>query len=89
MSVSFSFAGKVVLITGGATGLGLATARAFGRGGAKIALNDLSPERVERAVGDVIREGQRVTYDLREDRDPAKAAGTSEMADAIIEKLQG
>ena len=46
-------------------------------------------ERVERAVADVIREGQRVTYDLREDRDPAKAAGTSEMADAIIEKLQG
>ena len=44
-------------------------------------------ERVERAVADVIAEGKRVTYDLLEDRDPAKAAGTFEMAEAIIERL--
>jgi isocitrate dehydrogenase (NAD+) len=46
-------------------------------------------ERVERAVGEVIRAGERVTYDLRPDRDPAKAVGTSGMADAIIERLAG
>ena len=46
-------------------------------------------ERVERAVAEVIADGQRVTYDLRADRDPSKAAGTSEMADAIIERLVG
>jgi isocitrate dehydrogenase (NAD+) len=44
-------------------------------------------ERVERAVAEVIADGQRVTYDLRPDRNPAKAAGTSGMADAIIERL--
>jgi isocitrate dehydrogenase (NAD+) len=44
-------------------------------------------ERVERAVYDVIASGDRVTYDLREDRDPAKAGGTSGMADAIMERL--
>ena len=44
-------------------------------------------ERVERAVAEVVAAGERVTYDLRSDRDPSKAAGTSGMADAIIERL--
>jgi len=44
-------------------------------------------ERVERAVADVIATGDRVTYDLRADRDASKAGGTSAMADAIIERL--
>jgi len=42
---------------------------------------------VEAAVASVIAEGTSVTYDLRADRDPAKAAGTSGMADAIIARL--
>lgn len=46
-----------------------------------------SAERVENAVAAVIAEGKSVTYDLREDRDPAKAATTSGMADAIIANL--
>jgi isocitrate dehydrogenase (NAD+) len=46
-----------------------------------------SAEKVERAVADVIATGDRVTYDLRADRDPIKAGGTSDMADAIIERL--
>jgi isocitrate dehydrogenase (NAD+) len=44
-------------------------------------------QRVEGAVAAVIGEGTKVTYDLREDRDPAKAASTTEMADAIIAAL--
>jgi isocitrate dehydrogenase (NAD+) len=44
-------------------------------------------ERVEAAVAAVIGEGKDVTYDLREDRDPSKAATTSGMADAIIARL--
>jgi isocitrate dehydrogenase (NAD+) len=44
-------------------------------------------EKVESAVAAVIADGKRVTYDLRSDRDPSKAAGTSGMADAIIERL--
>lgn len=43
--------------------------------------------RVEGAVAEVIAKGEHVTYDLRADRDQAKAAGTSEMADAIIAAL--
>jgi isocitrate dehydrogenase (NAD+) len=51
-------------------------------------LNEQSAaERVENAVADVIASADRVTYDLRPDRDPSKAGGTSDMADAIIERL--
>jgi len=44
-------------------------------------------ERIEGAVAEVIAAGKDVTYDLRQDRDPSKAAGTSGMADAIIARL--
>ena len=44
--------------------------------------------RLENAVAQVIAEGKRVTYDLTADRDDPSAVGTSEMADAIIEKIK-
>ena len=40
-------------------------------------------------MADVIREGTSVTYDLKADRDDPTAVGTSDVADAIIAKLQG
>jgi isocitrate dehydrogenase (NAD+) len=45
-------------------------------------------QRLERAVADVIREGTHVTYDMKASRDDPTAVGTSEYADAIIEKMQ-
>ena len=44
------FKDKVVLVTGGAAGIGLATADAFAAEGAKIALCDVNPEAGESAV---------------------------------------
>jgi isocitrate dehydrogenase (NAD+) len=35
----------------------------------------------------VIREGKDVTYDMKPTRDDPTAVGTSEVADAIIDKL--
>ncbi len=46
-------------------------------------------DRLEQAMADVIREGTSVTYDLKADREDPSAVGTSQVADAIIEKLQG
>jgi len=46
-------------------------------------------DRLERAVADVVAEGKDVTYDMKPDRDDPTAVGTSEMADAIIAKLEG
>ena len=44
-------------------------------------------QRLERAVAAVIAEGARVTYDLKPTRDDPTAVGTSEFADAIIQRL--
>jgi len=44
--------------------------------------------RLEAAVSDVIAEGESVTYDLKDDLDDPSAVGTSQMADAVIRKLQ-
>jgi isocitrate dehydrogenase (NAD+) len=43
---------------------------------------------LERALGEVIREGNSVTYDMKPRRDDPTAVGTSQVADAVIEKLQ-
>ena len=45
-------------------------------------------EILESAVREVIKEGRFVTYDLKRDRFDPTAVGTSQMADAIIEKLK-
>jgi isocitrate dehydrogenase (NAD+) len=43
---------------------------------------------LEKAVASVIAEGKFVTYDLKADRNDPSAVGTSQMADAIIEKIK-
>ena len=43
---------------------------------------------LERAIVSVIAAGERVTYDMKPDRDDPTAVGTSEMADAIIDALE-
>lgn len=45
-------------------------------------------DRLEKAVAAVIAEGKYVTYDMKPHRDDPTAVGTSEMADAIIDKIQ-
>ncbi|MDQ6822681.1 MAG: isocitrate/isopropylmalate dehydrogenase family protein [Actinomycetota bacterium] len=44
-------------------------------------------ERLERAIAEVIRKGEKVTYDLKPSRDDPTAVGTSEFADAVIDEL--
>ncbi len=49
----------------------------------------LAADRLEKAVGEVIKEGKNVTYDLKNDRNDPTSVGTREMADAIIKKMKG
>ena len=45
--------------------------------------------RLEDAIARTIDEGKHVTYDMKPHRDDPTAVGTSEVADGIIEKLEG
>jgi isocitrate dehydrogenase (NAD+) len=44
-------------------------------------------DRLESSIAEVIAEGRSVTYDMKPSRDDPTAVGTSEVADAIIDKL--
>jgi len=44
-------------------------------------------DRLEKAIAEVIAEGRDVTYDLKSEAERAQAVGTSQVADAVIEKL--
>jgi len=45
-------------------------------------------DRLERAIAEVIAAGEKVTYDLKPTRDDPTAVGTSQFADAVIERLE-
>ena len=45
-------------------------------------------DRMENAIAAVIAEGKSVTYDMKPNRDDPTAVGTSEVADAVIGKLE-
>jgi len=44
-------------------------------------------DRLEAAIAEVIRKGEKVTYDLKPTRDDPSAVGTSQFADAVIEEM--
>ena len=44
-------------------------------------------DRLERAITELIRDGDSVTYDMKPTRDDPTAVGTSEVADALIERM--
>jgi 3-oxoacyl-[acyl-carrier protein] reductase len=50
MTFEQRFAGKVVLVTGAGHGIGLAIAQRFHAEGAKVAINDVNAERVQRVL---------------------------------------
>ncbi len=50
MSVTYDFTGQVALVTGAASGMGLATARAFAAAGAAVVLSDLDADAVRGAA---------------------------------------
>ena len=68
--MNISFAGKVALVTGAASGLGLATARAFAESGAAVVLADWNEKAVQAAAKELTERGYKalaVTCDVSDD----------------------
>ncbi len=55
--MNFSFANQVALVTGAASGMGLATARAFAQAGAAVTLADVEENAVRAAAEEVVSAG--------------------------------
>jgi NAD(P)-dependent dehydrogenase (short-subunit alcohol dehydrogenase family) len=73
--------GKVVLITGGSKGLGLACARAFAGEGARVSISSRSDENLENARQTLAQEGIEVSTvraDFSKPEDAKNAASTTE-----------
>ena len=59
MNNSLDFSGKVALVTGAATGMGLATARAFAEAGAAVVLADFKEEVVKAEAKNLVAAGHK------------------------------
>ncbi len=59
MAMNISFEGKVALVTGAASGLGLATAKAFAEAGASVVLADWDEKDVKAAAKDLADNGHK------------------------------
>jgi NAD(P)-dependent dehydrogenase (short-subunit alcohol dehydrogenase family) len=78
-----SFEGKSVLVTGAGSGIGRATAMAFGASGAKVAVADINLEAAEETVAS-IREAGGEALALR--CDVTKSAEVAALVAAIVER---
>ncbi|MBE1497630.1 NAD(P)-dependent dehydrogenase (short-subunit alcohol dehydrogenase family) [Amycolatopsis lexingtonensis] len=68
------FAGKVVLVTGGSSGIGRETARAFAAEGATVVVAGRDEQRLAAAVKEI--GGDAVTVDVTDSADVARMVGT-------------
>jgi NAD(P)-dependent dehydrogenase (short-subunit alcohol dehydrogenase family) len=57
--MNISFEGKVTLVTGAASGLGLASAKAFAESGASVALADWNEDAVRTAAEELTAQGHK------------------------------
>ena len=75
------FEGKVALVTGAGSGIGLATAEAFAAAGARVIVADHNAERGQRVAAAIVARGQEAIFTLVDVRDHAAVRG---MIDQVI-----
>ncbi|WP_299327080.1 SDR family oxidoreductase [Parasphingopyxis sp.] len=75
-----NFAGKTVVITGGATGIGFALAKAFGADGANIVIGEPRENRLKEAVSALGEQGIDARYMVMDVTDPASVEAFADFA---------
>jgi NAD(P)-dependent dehydrogenase (short-subunit alcohol dehydrogenase family) len=78
MNPAYDFHGQVALVTGAASGMGLATARAFAAAGAAVALSDVNETALRAATDSLTSAGHQAIGVLCDVADEAQAAAMVE-----------
>lgn len=87
MSVTYDFTGQVALVTGAASGMGLATAQAFAEAGAAVVLSDLNADAVRGAAEALEAAGRRALAVVCDVSDEAQVAAMVQQTVATFGRL--
>lgn len=87
MSITYDFKGQVALVTGAASGMGLATARAFANAGAAVTLADVSEAALQHAVDAITSAGGKAIGVVCDVSDEAQVAAMVERTVATFGRL--
>lgn len=84
MPAKYDFSGMTVVITGASGGIGKATARAFARAGAAVAINSRDAAKLQAVVDEFAAEGLRVTAHAADVRDWKAVHELAEMVERDV-----
>jgi NAD(P)-dependent dehydrogenase (short-subunit alcohol dehydrogenase family) len=87
MSPSYDFTGQVALVTGAASGMGFATARAFAQAGARVVLGDINARALQVATDALTAQGGQAIGVACDVADEAQAATLVARAVAAFGRL--